>query len=377
MLRSQGQTFHHPLLHYFTTHQFTISLSYHLKTLLTILKYALLLGISGALMWYAVRGQDLSRIGHYIRTANYFWLLLSLVISTLGYFSRAYRWQMQLDASQTPAPYWPVYHAMMVGYLANLVLPRMGEVIRCSVLRRTSGVPVQVALGTVVTERVIDVLMLLGLLGATLALDFQTYWTFANDKLFGGQVDALARNRTPLLLAALGALVLLAVAAFTLFRNLDRLRQNALFNKASIFIKGLLAGVFSVLRLKNKGVFLFHTFFTWGVYYLLDYLAFFCFPETYTLDLKAALAVLTFGAFGMAAPVAGGIGPFHVLVQGVLLVYGLSKEAGIAYALVVHGAQTLLVVLLGGLSFIAVAAADKGNVVQEAEALADEPLTTE
>ena len=348
-----------------------------MKKLLSVLKYVLLLGISAALMWYAIRGQDLSRIGHYVRTANYYWLTLTLLLSTLGYFSRAYRWQMQLTASRTPAGYWPVYHAMMVGYLANLVLPRAGEVIRCSVLRRTSGVPVQVALGTVVTERVIDVLVLLALLGATLALDFNRFWAFASEKLLGGKVDALARNRTPLLLAALGGVLLLLALGYTVFRNLERLRQNALFNKATLFMKGLLAGVFSVLRLKQKWLFLFHTLFTWTVYYLLDYLAFYCFPETYGLDMRAGLAVLTFGAFGMAAPVAGGIGPFHLLVQGVLVVYGLSLEAGIAYALVVHGAQTLLVVLLGGISFVAVAAADKGTVAAEAEAIAHEPLTSE
>ena len=348
-----------------------------MKHLLTFLKYALLLGISGALMWYAVRGQNLASIGHYIRTANYFWLGLSLLISALGYFSRAYRWQMQLNASSTPAPFWKVYHAMMVGYLANLVLPRMGEVIRCSVLRRTAGVPVQVALGTVVTERVIDVLMLLSLLGATLLLDFNTFWGFFNDKLLGGKADTIARNPMPLLIAGAIGLLLLAGVGYTLFRNLERLRQNALFNKATLFVKGLLAGVFSILKLENKGLFLFHTFFTWFVYYILDYLAFFCFPETYGLGAKAGLAVLTFGAFGMAAPVAGGIGPFHVMVQGILLAYGISKEAGIAYALVVHGAQTLLVVVLGGISFVAVALADKGSVVAEAEALADEPLTTE
>jgi uncharacterized membrane protein YbhN (UPF0104 family) len=348
-----------------------------MKHLLTVLKYALLLSISGALMWYAVRGQDLSRIGHYIRTANYFWLSLTLLISALGYFSRAYRWQMQLDASQNPAPYWQVYHAMMVGYLANLVLPRAGEVIRCSVLRRTSGVPVQVALGTVVTERVIDVVVLLLLLSSTLLLDFKTFWGFFNDELLGGKADTIARNPMPLIIAGIIALVLLASGGYVLFRNLEKLRQNKLFNKGIVFVKGLLAGVFSILKLKNKGAFLLHTFFTWLVYFLLDYLAFFCFPETYGLDVRAGLAVLTFGAFGMAAPVAGGIGPFHVLVQGILLVYGVSKEAGIAYALVVHGAQTLLVVLMGGISFVAVAAADKRGIVEEAEALAHEPLTTE
>ena len=328
-------------------------------------------------MVYAVRGQDLSRIGHYIATANYWWLSVTLALSSLGYFSRAYRWQMQLTASKYSVPYWPVYHAMMVGYLANIVLPRMGEVIRCSVLRRTSGVPVQVALGTVVTERVIDVLVLLGLLGAVLLVDFNTFWSFVNVQVLGGRYEALARNRTPLLIAAVIGGILLLTVAYALFRNLERLRQNAFFNKAILFVKGLLAGVFSVLKLEKKGVFLLHTLFTWTVYYLMDYLAFFCFPETYNLDMRAGLAVLTFGAFGMAAPVAGGIGPFHVMVQGILLVYGVSKEAGIAYALVVHGAQTLLVVVMGGISFIAVAAADKGSVFTEAEALAVEPLTTE
>ena len=348
-----------------------------MKHFLTVLKYALLLAVSGALMVYAVRGQDLSRIGHYIATANYWWLTITLALSVLGYFSRAYRWQMQLNASQTPAPYWSVYHAMMVGYLANIVLPRMGEVIRCSVLRRTSGVPVQVALGTVVTERVIDVLILLGLFASVLLLDFNTFWSFVNQQVLGGRYEALARNRTPLLIAAVIGGVLLLMVGYALFRNLERLRQNAFFNKGILFVKGLLAGVFSVLKLKKKGLFLLHTVFTWAVYYLMDYLAFFCFPETYNLDMRAGLAVLTFGAFGMAAPVAGGIGPFHVMVQGILLVYGVSKEAGIAYALVVHGAQTLLVVVMGGISFIAVAAADKGNMMTEVEALAGEPLTTE
>ena len=348
-----------------------------LKTFLTILKYALLLSISAALMWYAMRGLKWDAIGQAIRSANYTWLVVTMLLSVLGYLSRAYRWQMQLNASQTPAPYWAVYHAMMVGYLANIVLPRMGEVIRCSVLRRTSGVPVQVALGTVVTERVIDVLVLLGLIGSVLLLDFNTFWTFVTVQVLGGRYDALARNRTPLLIAALIGGVLLLTVAVALFRNLERLRQNAFFTKGVLFVKGLLAGVFSILKMERKGVFLLHTLFTWGVYYLMDYLAFRCFPQTYGLDMKAGLAVLTFGAFGMAAPVAGGIGPFHVMVQGILLVYGISKEAGIAYALVVHGAQTLLVVLMGAISFIAVAAADKGTVAAEAEALAHEPLTTE
>ncbi|SDY02211.1 lysylphosphatidylglycerol synthase transmembrane domain-containing protein [Hymenobacter psychrophilus] len=324
-----------------------------MKQVLNVVKYTLLLSVSALLMWYALQGQDLSRIGQYVREANYWWLLLTLILSAFGYFSRAYRWKMQIEPTGHHPKYWDVYHAMMVGYLANLVLPRMGEVIRCSVLRRTSGVPVQVALGTVVTERVIDVLVLLGLLATVLLLDFNTFWNFVTEKLLAGKYDELARNRTPLLVALGIALLLLLGLGYAVFRNLERLRQNALFSKAVGFVKGVLAGAFSVLKLENKGLFLFHTFFTWAVYYLMDYLAFFAFPETYDLGMRAGLAVLTFGALGMAAPVAGGIGPFHIMVQSVLLVYGVSREAGIAYALVVHGSQTLLVVLMGGISFAA------------------------
>lgn len=306
-------------------------------------------------MWYAVRGQDLSRIGEYVRGANYWWLALTMALSVLGYFSRAYRWKMQLDptvAGPKPA-YWDVYHAMMVGYLANMVLPgRVGEVVRCTLLQRTSKVPLQVSLGTVITERIIDVLVLLGLLGSVLLLDFKTFWGFANQYLLQGRADALARNENALLAAGVGAALALLVSGYLLWRNLERLRQNAVFNKMLGFVKGLLAGVFSIVRLENKTSFFLHTVFTWLVYYLMDYLAFFAFPETYNLDARAALAVLTFGAFGMAAPVQGGIGVFHLLVQSTLLVYGISKEGGIAYALVVHGAQTLLVVLMGGISFL-------------------------
>ncbi|HEX8504453.1 MAG TPA: lysylphosphatidylglycerol synthase transmembrane domain-containing protein [Hymenobacter sp.] len=323
-----------------------------MKPFLNVLKYALLLAFSGALMVYAVRGQDLSRIGHYIATADYFWLGITLTLSVLGYFSRAYRWQMQLTASRYQVKYWDVYHAMMVGYLANIVLPRMGEVIRCSVLRRTSRVPVEVSLGTVITERVIDVLVLGLLLGSVLLLEFNKFWSFIQS-LFADKYDSLAANRNVLLAVAGIAVLLVLIFGYLLFRNLEKLRQNALFAKVVSFVKGLLAGVFSVRKLENKGVFLLHTGFTWLVYYLMDYLAFRCFPETYGLDVKAGLAVLTFGAFGMAAPVSGGIGVFHVMVQSTLLVYGISKEAGIAYALVVHGAQTLLMALLGGISFVA------------------------
>ncbi len=186
-------------------------------------------------MWYALRGQDLTRIGQYVRGANYWWLTLTMLLSVLGYFSRAYRWKMQLDPTVTgPKPtFWDVYHAMMVGNLANMVLPgRVGEVVRCTLLQRTSRVPLQVSLGTVITERIIDVLMLFTLLGTVLLLDFTTFWNFANENLLQGKADALARNRNSLAAAAVAALLAIALSGYLLWRNLARLRQNRLCRSA-------------------------------------------------------------------------------------------------------------------------------------------------
>ncbi|GAB3301492.1 lysylphosphatidylglycerol synthase transmembrane domain-containing protein [Hymenobacter tenuis] len=323
-----------------------------MKQLLNVLKYGLLLALSGLLMWYALRGQNLALIGGYLRQASYGWLAFTLVLSALGYFSRAHRWQMQLEASGQNPRYWDVYHAMMAGYLANLVLPRMGEVIRCSVLHRTSRVPVQVSLGAVITERVIDVLVLVCLLGLTLLLDLHKFWAFVVS-LFSDRYNSVAEHKQLLLSVAVVAILLLALTGYLLFQNLEKLRERTFFLKIENFVRGMLDGVFSVRKLRNPGLFLLHTAFTWLVYYLMDYLAFFAFPATSGLGLGAGLAVLTFGAFGMAAPVQGGFGAFHLMVQSTLLVYGISKEAGIAYALVVHGSQTLLVVLMGGISFVA------------------------
>jgi len=321
-----------------------------MKKLLNVLKYALLLAFSAAMMWYAVRGLNLSRVGESILQANFWWLGLTIVLSALGYFSRAYRWKMQIDATGYHPTYWEVYHAMMVGYLANLVLPRLGEVLRCSVLRRTSGVPVQVGVGTMITERVIDVLVLLLILGATLLLAFNKFWSFATG-LVTDKYDTLGQSKQTLLALAVIGIGLGLVSAYLLWRNLERLRQHRVFGKVLSFVKGMLAGIFSIRRMKNKGTFLLHTIFTWVVYFLMGYMAFFAFPATQHLGLVAALAVLTFGTFGMAAPVQGGFGVYHLLVQSTLLVYGVSKEDGIVYALVVHGSQTLLVVLMGGISF--------------------------
>lgn len=323
-----------------------------MNRLLNVAKYVLLLALSGALMWYALRNLDFARMQAELRAARWQWILVSVMVSLPGYFSRAWRWRMQLDAAGQRSSFWATYHAMMVGYLANLVLPRAGEVVRCTVLARTAAVPVKVALGTVITERVIDLAMLLTLTGLLLLLEFEHLQSFLYLQ-FNDEYDSLTANRVTLLLAiaAVGAGAVLM--GWFVWRNLEKFRQNRHFQRAAGFLRGLIQGVLSVRRVRSQSAFWFHTVFTWATYFFTAVVLFETLPSTAGLGPNVALALLVIGGFGMAAPVQGGIGVFHLLVQGALMAYGLGKEQGMAYALISHTTQTVLVVVLGGISFAA------------------------
>lgn len=322
-----------------------------MKKLLNFLKYLLLFALSMFLMWYALKGIDFKLVLKHLKNANYLWITLSLVIAATGYFSRAYRWKMQIDPTGYKAGFWSVYNAMMVGYLANLVLPRAGEVVRCSVLKRTDNIPVKVSLGTVITERVIDLLILLSCITLAFFVEFDKlhdfFIGFLNDKYQSFEKNSF-------LIYSIGGILLLLtlVGVILLIIYINKLRENALFMRLVTFVRGVLDGVFSIIKLKNKGEFVFHTLFVWFTYYIMGYIAFFALPATSELGLNVALAVLVTGGLGMAAPVQGGIGIFHLIVQSTLLVYGIGKEAGMAYALLVHTTQNLLVVVMGGISFV-------------------------
>src|SRR5687768_7161314 len=195
-----------------------------MKKLLNILKYFLLFSLSMFLMWYALKGIDFQLVLTQLKNANYLWIVISLVIAATGYFSRAYRWRMQIDPTGYKASYWSVYNAMMVGYLANLVLPRAGEVVRCSVLKRTDNIPVKVSLGTVITERVIDVVILLSFIFLTFFVEFDKLHDFFTGYL-NDKYASFEQNQF-LIYSILSIMVLLTIVAVTLLiiylNKLDR-----------------------------------------------------------------------------------------------------------------------------------------------------------
>jgi glycosyltransferase 2 family protein len=323
-----------------------------MKKLLSLLKYAFLLGMSALLMWYALKELDFQKMWGELQNANYTWVGVSLLMGVAAYVSRAYRWHMQIKPTGYTPSLLHTYRAMMVGYLANLVLPRMGEVVRCSMLKRSDNVPIHTGFGTVIAERFIDMVMLLVAIGLTFLVEFNRIRDFFLN-LFSDKYSGLEQAMNSLYWVFWVLLGSIVIAIFILVRYLTRLRENLYFQKAVSFVKGVLQGIFSITKLDNQVAFWGHTVFVWVMYYAMSLVVFMAMPATSDLGWGAGLSVLVIGSLGMAAPVQGGVGVYHLLVQSTLLLYGVPKEEGMAYALLVHTSQTLLVVVMGVISFTA------------------------
>ncbi|QHL88214.1 flippase-like domain-containing protein [Nibribacter ruber] len=327
-----------------------------MKKTVNIVKYLLLLAVSVFLMAYALRSINFTAVKSELSQANFFWIGVTLLLSVAGYVSRAIRWQMQYAPVGYKPTFWQVYHAQMVGYLANVVLPRAGEVIRCTILKRTANVPVNVSLGTVITERLLDLVLLVSCIGATFFIEFDRLNEFFL-QIFSDKYNGLQQNLQTLYLL-IGVVVLGTLfVVWYIYKNISRLQHNRHFQKVSQFVKGLWLGIFSIKEMDQKGLFLLHTAFIWFSYFLTSYLAFFVLPGTSGLSWQAGMTIFVMGGIGMSAPVQGGIGVYHILVRTALLLYAVPLDKGMAYALIVHATGAILVVIMGVISLVASLAA--------------------
>jgi uncharacterized protein (TIRG00374 family) len=314
-------------------------------------KYVLMLGLGGLLFWYVLKDQDPNKIADDFRHANYFWISLSVLISLVAYWSRAVRWNLLLEPLDIKPPAYKTFLALMSGYFANLLLPRAGEVARCLVLNKMSKAPFNSTFGSVVAERVFDLIGLLIVIGATFIFEFSLISSFLTE-LFVTKFRNLFSSLQHMYLVLL-ILALLFIATFAVVWKLrNKIKQNAFFQKVSAFLKGVWQGIVGIKDLEKKWQFLFHSVLIWVCYYFMTYTIFFAFEPTSHLGFGAGLVLLVVGALGMSAPVQGGVGIFHLLVSSALVIYGVSKKDGVSYAFLLHTSQALTVVIIGGISFV-------------------------
>ncbi len=243
-------------------------------------------------------------------------------------------------------------YSLMAGYLANLAIPRLGEVTRCGTLSKIEKVPFNHLIGTVIVERFLDVLCLLALVLFTLYIEYQRLGNFLNENLFVPLKEGTED------LFDVQNLIILSVVVFALIFFYMIVLKSKSSGKRSKFrelMHGVAEGLKSVRKLKNPWAFVFHTILIWLMYFFMSYTCFFALASTSGLDWRAGLFILVAGGMGMSAPVQGGIGAYHILVSQGLILYGIAYQNGLAFATLMHASQTLLVLILGGLSFLMIA----------------------
>ncbi len=315
---------------------------------LVFFKYALPLALAVLLMAYLFRNISVTELLRSFRQADYTWALGSAAALLGAHVCRAYRWKLLMR----PLGYRPglgnTFLAVMVGYFANLLVPRMGEVTRCGMLQRMERIPLNTSFGTVVAERLFDLISLLVL---NFVLEFDRLSGFFT-QFFASKFGAAGNISASVYLVVAGLAITGLVGLIVLYRSRQRFRGNAFYVRVSSFVKGMLDGVLSVRKLDRKWDFLLQTVLIWVGYYLASYLLTFALPNATRLEPLAGLTVLIMGAIGMAAPVQGGTGSFHLLVSGALLLYGWKAEDGLILATFIWASQTLLTLVGGGVCFL-------------------------
>lgn len=310
------------------------------KQLIKILKTIIPLGLGFFLIWYSLANsspEERRILWENIQSANPFWIGLSLLLGLLSHLSRAYRWKYLLKPLGYNPRFLNRFMAVMVAYLANLGIPRSGELLRGATLTTYEDVPFEKAFGTIISERVADFIMLLLVVATAVMLQ--------SEKLF----DYLrAQNINPL--TTLLALAIIIIMLIGFFKILQR-SKNTFFLKVRHFVSGLLEGMRSILTMENKGAFIFHTIFIWTMYILMFWVIQYTIPEISQAPFSIILAAFVIGSFSISVT-NGGIGVYPVALGALFVFFGYSKEGGEAFGWIVWGAQTLLVVILGALSFL-------------------------
>tara|TARA_B110000046_G_scaffold15812_1_gene15187 strand:- start:1591 stop:2565 length:975 start_codon:yes stop_codon:yes gene_type:complete len=319
--------------------------------MISFLKFSLPLLLGLVLLFYAFKNIQLDDFLSKLDQTRYEWVIGSMLLSSLAYVSRAYRWQLLLRAADQKVSTFRLTLAVFVGYLANLAFPRLGEVVRCAVLKKTNQIPVSLSIGTVVTERIIDSLVLLFFLIIALLLEFDLIVTYFE--------NIFSTYHIPLdgiLYAALTLLIIFSILVLVILRTHTPLSQRTK-KMASEVLKGIL----TIKSIQSKSLFLITTTVMWLTYFLMSYMIFFALEETSSLSLTAGFMLLVSGGIALALPVQGGIGTYHAMIAMMLGLYGIENTTGLFLATLLHSSQILSVVIFGGISLVITLGIEKNN----------------
>jgi len=312
-----------------------------LKIAKKIISYVLSLGIVVLLLKYTYKDLSINEFLGQVKQLKFTWLIGSVLLGLASHLIRAYRWSLLLQPLGFKVTLVKSFVALMIGYMSNLFIPRLGEIARCSVLSRTTNIPVGFLLGTVGIERVIDLLGLLVVVALTLLFTYpEIKSTF--EIIFSSQT-----SQKFVFYGLIGLIILLAIVMIVAYCNHIRANQNKWLKKFRTFMISLKEGFYAIRASQVKKQIVYTTLIKWGLYYLSDYVGVFAIPATSHLNWSVGLAVLTMSSLSFAVPIQGAIGAYHLLVSSALVGYGIAPSNALLYATVIHAAH-LLIVIIGG-----------------------------
>ena len=315
-----------------------------LKNAITIL---VSIAIAGIFLWLALRGLDLDKIEQSLKKANYIWVGFAAVFGVSAYIFRAVRWNLLLEPMGHKISNSNSLWSISFGYLMNLTIPRSGELARSTALYGVEKVPVDKSFGTIILERVIDLVCMLIFLGLTLIFKFEAIYSF---------YEKSGVKFNPFFIIGIIAGIIIAFVVFIKFK--ERFRKFSLLSKIIDFIDGIIAGLTSVFKLRQKIKFILLTGGIWICYFFASYLVCFSLPETSDFTLADGCFILVVGTLGMIIPASGGIGAFNLAMKFgfTALFISMGKDAveggelGLAYSFITLPLQIIIMLVMGLIS---------------------------
>lgn len=317
------------------------------NTILNILKFLAFVGIGVTILYLVYQSQQasyeakcaldgipmedcvlLDKVIADFRSANPWWLLLALIAFSLSNLSRAIRWGMLLEPLSHKPRLINTFLTVIINYVANLALPRMGEIVRGATLARYEQIPVEKVMGTIVVDRIMDVIYLILFVGLALLLELDVILNFFSQNAGDGE-DSGGLLQNPLI-QGIGALGIVTLAIVALFHK--QIRNSKLYAKVLEILKGFLEGLQTIRQLDRPWLFIFHSTNVWAMYFIMNYFCILSFAPTADLTPLAALMVFVFGAFGIVIPSPGGMGTYHWLAIQALALYGIESSDAFSFA---------------------------------------------
>lgn len=316
------------------------------KNLISIVKIILPLGLGLFLIWLVFKdlsAVDIAEIKASFNEINYSFLILSVIFGVISHLSRAWRWKYPLNHLGYQPKLYNSFFSTMIGYLANMGIPRSGELLRCGVMSKYENIPFNKLVGTVIAERMADLLVLCGFIAMVFFLQIDLLTGYLKEIGFFKQISF-----TKMFILGASFFVVVIVSYLVLKRS-----KYSFFEKLRKFLSGIKQGLIAILTMPNRGKFILHTIFIWAMYFLMFYITIFSLPEVEILPISGIVTAFVLGGISIAAT-NGGIGAYPLAISSVLMLYGVDHNVGYAFGWATWIAQTAMIVIVGLISLVLV-----------------------